>query len=424
MATATRAHHLPPETIGNVISFLPQADLKNLRLVDHRFSTLATRRLFRRTRLLARAKDNNDPQRFIQLANSEFSGFVREVSCDVSSIVHNGFYYMEKYQFEFLPVFWDALPLLGHFRNMQTLHLCFDANSTPQVHEAGSTEFRKRVMKTIFRILTGTLTTEVSNTTQDALSSASTEISSSSTPDPITQEGSWTDVNESSVTIVTGGETEMTSLWWHQIIWQIRNSMLNLKRFCVSRLPGTRHAYPQFLRMIRSNPSFRGYETFRDEHIHEYMDSWSKFEAFNKHVCRPWNEAFQHYTYITPIELSLESDVSRPCFSGLAAKFIMCYSVIDYVSQDTTDLEQTSYERAPVDEEADPELGNRNNWARIQVFILNCMLSKRSQKQHVLAEELRLVPMMGPHSTMEYMERVLRPLLTHDELLFLKSISS
>ncbi|KAF5252431.1 hypothetical protein FANTH_2567 [Fusarium anthophilum] len=457
MTTATRAHHLPPETIGNVMSFLPQADLKNLRLVDHRFSTLATRWLFRRTRLLARTKDNNDPQRFIQLANSEFSEFVREVSCDVSSIVHNGFYYMEKDQSEFLPVFWDALPLLGHFRNMQTLHLCFDANSTPQVHEAGSTKFRKRVMKTVFRILTGTLTTEVSNTTQDALSSTSTEISPSSTPsspitlstliisnlgdyhdpelsnmpefkaalgnitalrldiahhkgggsryrtavpnqcremltqlpstwlsstvtanlqtlslhyqsywswfpnidirlfgggngmpklkslalghfvfshqrdvdfitslnleelflegcvvlanrrsDLITQEGSWTDVNESTVTIATGGETEMTSLWWHQIIWQIHNSMLNLKRFSVSRLPGMDLVYRRFLRMIHSNPSFRGYEIFRDEHIREYMDSWSKFEAFKKHVCRPWNEAFQHYTYITSIELSLE----------------------------------------------------------------------------------------------------------------------
>ncbi|KAG5783231.1 hypothetical protein H9Q73_003131 [Fusarium xylarioides] len=174
--------------------------------------------------------------------------------------------------------------------------------------------------------------------------------------------------------------------------------------------------------MLSSNPSFRGYETSRDEHIHEYMVSWDKFEAFNQHVCRPWNEAFQHFTYITSIELSLESDVSRPCYSRSAANLVMAYSVVDYVSHDTT--EQTSYERAPVDEEDDPELGNRNKWARIQVFILICMLSKRSQKQHILAEKLRLVPMMGPHGTMEYMERVLRPLLTDDELLFMKSIAS
>ncbi|CVL02787.1 uncharacterized protein FPRN_00253 [Fusarium proliferatum] len=186
MATATRIHHLPPETLDNVMSFLPPADVKNLRLIDHRFSPLATRRLFRRTRLLARAKDNNDPQRFIQLANSELSGLVREVSCDVSSIVYNGFYYFEKDQFELLPVFWDALPLLARFRNIQTLHLCFDASFALQDFKAGSSQFRSRVLKTVFRILTGTFTKEVPKPI-DTLSSASIESSPSDTPSsPIT----------------------------------------------------------------------------------------------------------------------------------------------------------------------------------------------------------------------------------------------
>ncbi|KAF5619086.1 hypothetical protein F52700_11946 [Fusarium sp. NRRL 52700] len=175
MATATRVHHLPQETLSNVISFLPQADLKNLRLLDHRFSPLATRQLFRRTRLLARTKDNNDPQRFIQLANSKLSGFVREVSCAASSIIHNGFYYMEKDQFEFLPVFWDALPLLARFRNIQTLHLCFGASFALRDFKAGSSQFRSRVLKTVFRILMGTFTKEVSKPI-DTLPSATIEI--------------------------------------------------------------------------------------------------------------------------------------------------------------------------------------------------------------------------------------------------------
>jgi hypothetical protein len=369
------------------MSFLPQADLKNLRLIDHRFSPLATLRLFRRTRLLARAKDDNDTQRFVQLANSELSGLVREVSCDVSSIVHDGFYYIEKDQLEFLPVFWDALPLLARFRKIQTLHLCFDSSFALHDFKEGSSQFRSRVLKTVFRILIGTFSKEVPNPI-DTLSSASIEISPSNTPStpitlsaliisnlgdyhdpeltnmpefktamenikaltldiaqhegwgeesgfkmtttipnqcqemftqlpltwlsskvaanlqvlslhyqsywgwfpdidirligggngmpklrslalghfifshqrevdwissldleglflegcavlfthvghPTTQKGLWTDGHELPATAEIGGEVERTNLWWHEIIWQIRTSMLGLKRFCI-----------------------------------------------------------------------------------------------------------------------------------------------------------------------------------------------
>ncbi|EXM29019.1 hypothetical protein FOTG_05262 [Fusarium oxysporum f. sp. vasinfectum 25433] len=61
-----------------------------------------------------------------------------------------------------------------------------------------------------------------------------------------------------------------------------------------------------------------------------------------------------------------------------------------------------------------------NKWAEIQVVVLLSMLSNRNKMQHVVAEKLRLIPKMWFHGTKEYLDHVLRPLLTWRELSFLE----
>lgn len=530
MVTATRIHHLPPETLGNVMSFLPQADVKNLRLVDHRFSSLATRQLFRRTRLLARAKDNNDPQRFIQLANSELSGLVREVSCDVSSIVYNGFYYIEKDQFEFLPVFWDALPLLARFRNIQTLHLCFDANFALQDFKSGSSQFRSRVLKTIFRILMGTFTKEVPKPS-DTLSSASIEIPPSDAPaspitlstliisnlgdyhdpeltnmpefktaignikalrldiaqhkgrwgewaftettaipnqcqkmftqlpltwlsstvaanlqvlslhyqsywgwfpnidirligggngmpklrslslghfvfshqrevdwitslgleelflegcavlakhigHPTTQKGFWTDDHESHATSKIHGEVERTNLWWHDIIWQIRTSMLNLKRLCIVGKPGLSY----YFQLFHPPKNLCDSEVSTDEELTHGPSLWQQFIGLRKKNMSS-EMAFQHFTCATSPKLCLESDIFLCPHSDTLADFMMNYASYDYVSHNPTYTEQASYNQDPFNSEADPVISNMKYFCRgprLPSCILCCPRKARS----------------------------------------------
>ncbi|KAF5687574.1 f-box domain-containing protein [Fusarium circinatum] len=564
MATATRAHHLPAETLSNFMSFLPQADLKNLRLVDHRFSPIATRLLFRRTRLLARAKDKNDPQRFIQLANSGLSGFVREVSCDVSSIVHNGFYYMEKDQFEFLPIFWDALPLLARFRNIQTLHLCFDASFALRDFKAGSTHFRSRVLKTVFRILMGTFTKEVSNPIK-TLSGATIEIPYQGTsPSPITlsnliisnlgdfhdpgltnmpefktvmgnikalrldiaqhkgrwgegifttaipnqcqemftqlpltwlsskvaanlqvlslhyqyywgwfpnidirligggngmptlrslalghfvfshqrevdwiasldleelflegcavlaehsghpttQKGLWTDGHESPVWAKIVGETERTYLWWHEIIWQIRSSMLNLKRFYISRQP---YLHDHFNQFYKTNALLDS-ELSRDEKRAHIEHLWQGFIDLNKENCLPWNTAFQHFTCATSPKLRLDSDIFRCFYFDPLTSIMLDSSDYSYVSHDPVYLEQALYSLSSYHLKSDPVISNKKKLAKIEAIILHSILSKKSKNQHMGAEKLRLTPKMRSSHTNEQMKGVLRPLLTSLEI--------
>ncbi|KAF5719818.1 hypothetical protein FGLOB1_1016 [Fusarium globosum] len=531
MATTTRVHHLPPETLGNIISFLPQADLKNLRLVDHRFSPLATQRLFRRTRLLARAKDNNDPQRFIQLANSELSGLVSEVSCDVSSIVYNGFYYIEKDQFEFLPVFWDALPLLARFRNIQTLHLCFDASFALRDFKSGSSQFRSRVLKTVLRILMGTFTKEVPKPI-DTLSSASIEISPSDAPaSPITlstliisnlgdyhdpeltnmpefkramrdikalrldiaqHKGMWRDWAFTESTAIPNqcqemftqlpltwlsstvaanlqvlslhyqsywgwfpntdirrigggngmpklrslslgrfvfshqsetdgrdlfstakivGEVDRTCLWWHEIIWQIRNSMLNLKRFCIVRPPDLSYHYRNFRKVKGHGDS----ELSSDEESSHEPSLWQQFINLSEKTLWSCETTFQHFTCATSPKLCLESDAFLCSRSGPSTSFIESSSGYNYVSHDPTQMEQASYNDARAFR-AGQIISDMEKLAKIEVIILHSMLSKKSKKQYIDAEKLRLAPKMGTHDTNEYMTGVLRPLLTYPEL--------
>ncbi|KAF4344870.1 f-box domain protein [Fusarium beomiforme] len=78
--------------------------------------------------------------------------------------------------FTFLVVFWDALPLLARFHNLQILHLCFDSSFTLQDYKQYSTKLRSRVLTTVFRILSGTFEKDSSKTANEAHASATTEI--------------------------------------------------------------------------------------------------------------------------------------------------------------------------------------------------------------------------------------------------------
>ncbi|KAF4498484.1 hypothetical protein FAGAP_5335 [Fusarium agapanthi] len=512
MATATRVHHLPPETLGNVISFLPQADIKNLRLVNHRFSPLATRRLFRRTRLLARAKDNNDPQRFIQLAKSKLSGFVREVSCDVSSIVYNGLYYMEEEQFEFLPVFWDALPLLARFRNIQTLHLCFDASFALQDFKEDSSQFRrltnmpefKTAMENIKALRLDiaqhkerwggawsfTETTAIPNQCQEMFTqlpltwlsstvaanlqvlslhyqsywgwfpnidirlvgggngmpklrslalghfvfSHQREVDWITSLDleelflegcavltkhighPTIQKGLWTDGHELTATTKIDGEEERICLWWHEIIWQIRTSMLNLKRFCIVGQPDLTYHYRQF----REIESLRDPELSSDEELSHELSLWKQYVIFSKKNIRSCETAFQHFTCATSPKLRLDSDIFRCSHFDPLTSIILDSSGYNYVSHGPTYTEQASYKKDFRNAEAGPVIRSMEKLAKAEVIILHSMLSKKSKKQHMGAEKLRLAPKMESRDTNEYIEAVLHPLFTYRELSHLK----
>ncbi|KAF5966935.1 hypothetical protein FBULB1_11415 [Fusarium bulbicola] len=541
MATATRVHHLPPETLGNVMSFLPQADLKNLRLIDQWFSPLATQWLFRRTRLLARAKDNNDPRRFIQLAKSELSGFVREVSCDVSSIEHNGFYYTEEDQFEFLPVFWDALPLLARFRSIRTLHLCFDASFALQDFKEDSSQFRRSVKNRRhtfwcsnrapsskhlaisedfhdpgltnmpeFKTVMGNIkalrldiaqhkgtwrewrfieTTAIPNQCQEMFTqlpltwlsstvvanlqvlslhyqsywgwfpnidirlisggngmpklrslglghfvfSHQREVDWITSLDleelflegcavlakhighPITQKGLWTDGHMPPSTTKIHGEVERTYLWWHEIIWRIRTSMLNLKRCCIVGQPNFSYHFQQFC-----DTSLGDSELSQDEESIHHSNLWEQFVDLTKKDFWSCETAFQHFTCATSPKLCLESDVFLCPRFGSSTELPINYSRYNYVSHNPTDTEQASYDSDLDDFRADSVISNMKKLAEIEALILHSMLSKKRETSHMGAEELRLVPKMGSQDTNEYMIGVLRPLLTFLELSLLK----
>ncbi|KAM5343183.1 hypothetical protein ACJ41O_014149 [Fusarium nematophilum] len=106
---------LPQEISNNITSRLSKYDLLNLRCVSRALSLKAAPEAFHTIHRLAYGSSS---QRFMQLAESKFSGLVQEVTCDSwnrPDYRYDGFV--------FCPDFWDALPFLGLFRNMNTLHI-------------------------------------------------------------------------------------------------------------------------------------------------------------------------------------------------------------------------------------------------------------------------------------------------------------
>ncbi|QGI58084.1 hypothetical protein CEK26_000212 [Fusarium fujikuroi] len=204
---------------------------------------------------------------------------------------------------------------------------------------------------------------------------------------PTTQQDLWTDGHELPATTKIGGEEERTNLWWHEIIWQIRTSMPNLKRVCIVGKPGLCYHYQQF----HPSKSLHDSELSPDEELSHEPSLWQQFIGLSKRT----------------------SCLAKRRFSTLHVPHYVGY---DYVSHNPTYTEQASYSRVPCNSETDGDL------ARAEVIIHHSMMSKKSKKQHMGAEKLRLAPKMGSHDTNEYIKVVLRPLLASHELCYLKII--
>ncbi|KAM0548153.1 hypothetical protein ACHAPJ_010074 [Fusarium lateritium] len=174
MATTEGLHTLPPEVLTYIVTFLPKTTLKSLRLVDRRLSFFASQKTFRKIHLLARDKDDHNCRHFMQLAKSDLSSFVREVTCNASAIAHDGVSYVEGPKTNFVPVFWDALPSLACFRNLRSLHVLFDTSFTTSELDYEPTDFRRRVLATIFRALARARTEVLQKTVRNAPSDAIT----------------------------------------------------------------------------------------------------------------------------------------------------------------------------------------------------------------------------------------------------------
>ncbi|KAF5629749.1 f-box domain protein [Fusarium sp. NRRL 25303] len=228
---------------------------------------------------------------------------------------------------------------------------------------------------------------------------------------PTTQKGFWTDGRDIFSTAKIMGEVERTCLWWHEIIWQIHNSMLNLKRFCIVRRPGVSYHYRKFCKVKGLGDS----ELSSDEELSHEPSLWEQFLGLSEKNLRSCETTFQHFTCATSPKLCLESDAFLCSRSDPSTSFIESSSGYDYVSHDPTHMEQASYNDAKAFR-AGQIISNMEKLATIEVVILHSMLSKKSKKQYIDAEKLRLAPQMGTHDTNEYMTGVLRPLLTYPEL--------
>ncbi|KAJ3518239.1 hypothetical protein NM208_g14589 [Fusarium decemcellulare] len=144
---------LPPELMRHITSLLPKTSLMNLRCVNKKLCSIVTPEAFRTARLWAYGKN---PERFIQLAKSNFSDLVQEITCDARLGVDDPFSNRRMKQLPLL--FWDALHFLGCFRNLKALHF----QSTPdrswtEEEDWDMAKQRNRAMKTILLALQGTL---------------------------------------------------------------------------------------------------------------------------------------------------------------------------------------------------------------------------------------------------------------------------
>ncbi|KAM0441240.1 hypothetical protein ACHAPT_000547 [Fusarium lateritium] len=126
-----------------------------------RFSILATPYAFRNLRFRAYG---DEPERFMRIAECEkLRPFVREITCDTWV----GPYFEPRRNLPYRPPssFFDALPFVALFRNLDTLHLRFDYDCGPLSEETEG--FRYRVLDTVFRSLAGTWSEEGQRKTDD-----------------------------------------------------------------------------------------------------------------------------------------------------------------------------------------------------------------------------------------------------------------
>ncbi|KAM5347837.1 hypothetical protein ACJ41O_007661 [Fusarium nematophilum] len=150
---------LSPELISHVCSYIPKRPLLNLRSVNRYISTVVTPWAFRRVKLGAR-EGKGDHVGFVKIARSaELRRHVREV--DVDTWVGDGHDYDHSEWYPFPDDLMNALPLLRCFRGCSALNIMFNercGHDDDDLEIEESTDFRYRVMDTIFQSLAGTWT--------------------------------------------------------------------------------------------------------------------------------------------------------------------------------------------------------------------------------------------------------------------------
>ncbi|KAJ3532486.1 hypothetical protein NM208_g8415 [Fusarium decemcellulare] len=152
MCRDTSLFSLPEEILLEIVSFLPKSCLIRSRCVSQKFARLTTPGAFRSLRFRAY---NDEPQRFIEIADSEsLRRHVREITCDT----WNGpdFDNRTGFGYKIHPDFFNALPYIGLFRNLDALHLRFSYDCGDWDVEEETADVRYRILDTVFRCLAGT----------------------------------------------------------------------------------------------------------------------------------------------------------------------------------------------------------------------------------------------------------------------------
>ncbi|CAH0051953.1 unnamed protein product [Clonostachys solani] len=154
---------IPLEVFNEIFSYLPRDALLAFRALDHRLGAIATAHAFRHVHLGAQ-EDKGEHELLINVAQSEnLRHLVREVTCD--TWVGSNFRYDSNDRYPLPSEFLNALPYLRFFRNLSALHVVFNqfcghTFSDPYTSVEETTDFRYRVLDTVFRSVAGTWSPE------------------------------------------------------------------------------------------------------------------------------------------------------------------------------------------------------------------------------------------------------------------------
>ncbi|VUC36553.1 unnamed protein product [Clonostachys rosea] len=150
---------IPLEIFNEILSHLPRDVLLSFRSLDRRLGTLATAHAFRHVHLGAQ-EGKSQHELIINVARSEnLRRLVREVTCD--TWVGSNFSYNANANYPLPSDFLNALPYLRFFRNLSALnvvfhHVCGHNFRDPYATIEETSDFRYRVLDTVFRSVAGT----------------------------------------------------------------------------------------------------------------------------------------------------------------------------------------------------------------------------------------------------------------------------
>ncbi|CAI6088328.1 unnamed protein product [Clonostachys chloroleuca] len=154
---------IPVEVFNEIFSCLPRNALLGFRALDRRLGAIATAHAFRHVHLGAQ-KDKDEHELLINVARSEsLRHLVREVTCD--TWVGSNFRYDANGSYPLPSDFLNALPYLRFFHNLSALNVVFNQFCghtflDPYTDVEETTDFRYRVLDTVFRSVAGTWSSE------------------------------------------------------------------------------------------------------------------------------------------------------------------------------------------------------------------------------------------------------------------------